>query len=66
MANYYRDNDDIQFLVRHIELGKLAEFAEEELLFYWYVMLCTLFVLLLYQGGCHHRSLNPTFVEIFQ
>ena len=29
MGNFYRDNDDIQFLVRHIELGKLAEIAEE-------------------------------------
>jgi len=29
MANFYRDNDDIQFLLRHIELGKLAEMSEE-------------------------------------
>jgi alkylation response protein AidB-like acyl-CoA dehydrogenase len=29
MANFYRDNDDIQFLFRHIDLGKLAELAEE-------------------------------------
>jgi len=25
MANFYRDNDDIRFLFRHIDLGKLAE-----------------------------------------
>ena len=29
MANYYSDNDDIRFLFRHIDLGKLAEVAEE-------------------------------------
>ncbi len=29
MANFYKDNDDIQFLFRHIDLGKLAELAEE-------------------------------------
>jgi len=29
MANFYTDNDDIQFLVRHLELGKLAEIREE-------------------------------------
>jgi len=33
MANFYRDNDDIQFLVRHIELGKLAEMSEENFRF---------------------------------
>ncbi len=31
--NFYRDNDDMQFLVRHIELGKLAEMAEEDFKF---------------------------------
>jgi alkylation response protein AidB-like acyl-CoA dehydrogenase len=29
MANFYRDNDDIQFLFRHIDLGKPAEACEE-------------------------------------
>ena len=29
MANFYRDNDDIQFLVRHIDTDKLAELAED-------------------------------------
>ncbi|MHC4195813.1 MAG: acyl-CoA dehydrogenase family protein, partial [Planctomycetota bacterium] len=29
MANFYKDNDDIQFLVKHIDLGKLAELAED-------------------------------------
>ena len=29
MANFYRDNEDIQFLFRHINLGKLAEIMEE-------------------------------------
>jgi len=29
MANFYRDNDDIQFLLRHIEVGKLTEMGEE-------------------------------------
>jgi alkylation response protein AidB-like acyl-CoA dehydrogenase len=33
MANFYRDNDDIQFLLRHIELGKLAEMSEENFKF---------------------------------
>jgi alkylation response protein AidB-like acyl-CoA dehydrogenase len=33
MGNFYRDNDDIQFLVRHIELGKLAEMSEENFRF---------------------------------
>jgi alkylation response protein AidB-like acyl-CoA dehydrogenase len=33
MANFYRDNDDIQFLFRHIELGKLAEIIEENFKF---------------------------------
>jgi alkylation response protein AidB-like acyl-CoA dehydrogenase len=29
MANFYRDNDDIQFLFRHINLRKLAELQED-------------------------------------
>ena len=29
MANFYRDNNDIQFLFRQIDLGKPAEFCEE-------------------------------------
>jgi alkylation response protein AidB-like acyl-CoA dehydrogenase len=29
MANFYRDNNDIQFLFRHIGVGKLAEVCEE-------------------------------------
>ena len=29
MGNFYRDNDDIQFLFRHIDLGPLAEICEE-------------------------------------
>ena len=29
MANFYRDNDDIQFLFKHIDLGKLARICEE-------------------------------------
>jgi hypothetical protein len=29
MPNFYRDNDDIQFLFRHIELAELAELCEE-------------------------------------
>ncbi len=29
MANFYRDNDDIQFLFRHIDLNKLAEIRED-------------------------------------
>ena len=29
MANFYRDNDDIQFLFRHIDLHKLAELQED-------------------------------------
>ncbi len=33
MGNFYRDNDDIQFLFRHIELGKLAEIIEENFRF---------------------------------
>lgn len=33
MANFYKDNDDIQFLFRHINLNKLAELAEEEFKF---------------------------------
>ena len=33
MANFYRDNDDIQFLFRHIEMGKLAAICEENFKF---------------------------------
>ncbi len=33
MANFYKDNDDIQFLMEHIDLGSLAEFAEEQFRF---------------------------------
>ena len=29
MANFYKDNEDIQFLMKHINLGELAEFTEE-------------------------------------
>ncbi len=29
MANFYRDNDDIKFLLRHIDTGKLAELSED-------------------------------------
>jgi len=29
MANFYRDNNDIQFLFRHLDLGALAEICEE-------------------------------------
>ncbi len=29
MANFYTDNDDIQFLFKHIDLGRLAEICEE-------------------------------------
>ena len=29
MANYYRDNSDIQFLFRHLDVGKLAEACED-------------------------------------
>lgn len=29
MGNFYKDNDDIQFLFRHIELGRLACLCEE-------------------------------------
>jgi alkylation response protein AidB-like acyl-CoA dehydrogenase len=29
MANFYRDNDDIRFLFRHIDTGKLVELAED-------------------------------------
>jgi alkylation response protein AidB-like acyl-CoA dehydrogenase len=29
MGNFFRDNDDIQFLFRHIDIGKLAEVYEE-------------------------------------
>ena len=30
MANFYRDNEDIQFLFRHMDLGKLAAICEED------------------------------------
>jgi len=33
MANFYRDNDDIQFLFRHTEPGKLAAICEESFKF---------------------------------
>ncbi len=33
MANFYRDNNDIQFLFRHMDLGKIAEVCEEEFKF---------------------------------
>jgi len=29
MANFYRDNDDIQFLFRHMDIGSVAEIMEE-------------------------------------
>jgi hypothetical protein len=29
MANFYKDNDDIMFLVRHLDLGELARYQEE-------------------------------------
>jgi alkylation response protein AidB-like acyl-CoA dehydrogenase len=29
MANFYRDNDDMQFLFRHMDLGQLAALCEE-------------------------------------
>jgi len=33
MANFYRNNKDIQFLFRHIDLGKLAEISEQDFKF---------------------------------
>jgi alkylation response protein AidB-like acyl-CoA dehydrogenase len=33
MPNFYRDNDDIQFLFKHIDLGKLAAICEEDFKF---------------------------------
>jgi len=33
MANFYTDNDDIQFLFRHIDLCELAEICEEDFRF---------------------------------
>ncbi len=33
MGNFYRDNNDIQFLFRHIDLGKLAKISEENFRF---------------------------------
>ncbi len=29
MANFYKDNDDIQFLIRHLDLAELARYQEE-------------------------------------
>jgi len=29
MANFYRDNDDIRFLFRHMDIGSIAEIMEE-------------------------------------
>ena len=29
MANFYRDNDDIQFLFKHLDMGEVAAYAEE-------------------------------------
>ena len=33
MGNFYRDNDDIQFLFKHIDLGKSASICEEDFKF---------------------------------
>jgi len=33
MGNFYTDNEDIRFLFRHIDLGKLAEICEEDFKF---------------------------------
>ncbi|MHC4575178.1 MAG: hypothetical protein ACYS76_13780 [Planctomycetota bacterium] len=33
MANFYKDNDDIRFLFRHADLGKLATVCEEDFKF---------------------------------
>ena len=33
MSNFYRDNNDIQFLFRHVDLGKSAEICEEDFKF---------------------------------
>ncbi len=33
MANFYTDNDDMQFLFRHTDLGELAQIAEEDFKF---------------------------------
>ena len=33
MGNFYTDNDDIQFLFRHIDLGELAKYFEEDFRF---------------------------------
>ncbi len=33
MANFYRDNDDIQFLFRHMDIGALAGLSEENFKF---------------------------------
>ena len=33
MGNFYRDNSDIQFLLRHIDAGKLAAVCEENFKF---------------------------------
>ena len=29
MGNFYTDNEDIQFLFKHIDVGKLAEVCED-------------------------------------
>ena len=33
MANFYTDNSDIQFLLSHIDLGRLAEISEKNFKF---------------------------------
>jgi alkylation response protein AidB-like acyl-CoA dehydrogenase len=33
MANFYRDNEDIRFLLRHMDLGELAAICEEDFKF---------------------------------
>jgi hypothetical protein len=33
MGNFYRDNDDIQFLFQHINVGRLASIVEEDFRF---------------------------------
>ena len=30
MGNFYKDNDDIQFLFRHLNLAKVADLQEEK------------------------------------
>ena len=36
MANFYTDNEDIQFLFKHIDLGKLAAICEEGFKYFYY------------------------------